>query len=77
MNTILSFLIEVLATLVLCALTFLYLRPFLIKVLVDLCGSEERAQFWTVFSSILLIGLPLLNGLMYHPEARKTEEVFF
>ena len=77
MNSIFAFLIEVVATFVICALTFRYLRPFLSRVLVDLCGTEERAQFWTVFSSIILVGLPLLFGLMYHPEARKSEELFF
>lgn len=77
MNTIFAFLVEVAATFGVCALTFRYLRPFLKRVLVDLCGTEERAQFWTVFSGILLIGLPLLFGLMYHPEANNVEELFF
>jgi hypothetical protein len=77
MNTIFAFLIEVIATFLICILTFRYLRPFLHRVLVDLCGTEERAQFWTVFSSIVLIGLPILIGLMYHPEASNSEELFF
>ena len=77
MNSIFAFLIEVTATFIICTLTFRYLRPFLNRVLVDLCGTQERAQFWTVFSSIILIGLPLLFGLMYRPEARKSEELFF
>lgn len=77
MNTIFAFLIEVIATFVICTLIFRYLRPFLNRLLVDLCGTEERAQFWTVFSSIILIGLPLLFGLMYQPEANKAEELFF
>ena len=77
MNTIFAFLIEVIATFIICALTFRYLRPFLHRVLVDLCNTEERAQFWTVFSSIILIGLPLLLGLAYQPEANNAEELFF
>jgi len=54
-----------------------YLRPFLRKVLTDLCGTEERAQFWTAFSNILLIGMPIIFALNYRPEASNTEELFF
>jgi hypothetical protein len=77
MNIVFAFLIEVSATFVLCLITFRYLRPYLHRVLVDLCGTEERAQFWTVFSGVILVGLPLLFGLMYHPEALNAEELFF
>jgi len=77
MNSIFAFLLEVVITFVICVLTFRYLRPFLNRVLIDLCGTEDRAQFWTAFASIILIGLPLLFGLMYHPEAQKAEELFF
>ncbi len=77
MNTIIVFLVEVIATLIICVLTFRYLKPFLNRVLTDLCGTEERAQFWTAFSGIILIGIPLLFSLMYHPEAQQAEEIFF
>ena len=77
MNTIFAFAIEVIITLAICALTFRYMRPFLNRILVDLCGTEERAQFWTVFSNILLVGFPLLVSLMYQPEASKAEDIFF
>ncbi|RJP52379.1 MAG: hypothetical protein C4583_06795 [Anaerolineaceae bacterium] len=77
MNAILSYLIEVLVTLSVCALIVAYLRPFLKKVLIDLCGTEDRAQFWTAFSNILLIGLPMILAIAYRPEAMKPEEFFF
>lgn len=77
MNTILFFLLEVILTLSISMLVFRYLRPFLTRILVDLCGTEERAQFWTVFSNITLVGLPLLIALTYQPEANKAEELFF
>lgn len=54
-----------------------YLRPFLRKILVDLCGTEDRAQFWTAFSNILLIGMPLLFSLNYKPNNGNGEELFF
>ena len=77
MNTIVSFLIEVILTLILFSLAVTYLRPFLRHILVDLCGTEERAQFWLAFSNILLIGLPLIFALAYRPEATNSEELFF
>ena len=77
MNTILSFLTQVVLTLVISALIVKYLRPFLRKVLADLCGTEDRAQFWTAFSHVLLIGVPMIIALNYQPTARGTEELFF
>ena len=77
MNIIISFLIQVTLTLVITSLIVGYLRPFLRKVLVDLCGTKERAQFWIAFSNILLIGLPIIIALNYRPEANDAEELFF
>jgi ABC-type cobalt transport system substrate-binding protein len=77
MNTIVSFLMEAALTLVISVLIVRYLRPFLRKVLTDLCGTEDRAQFWTAFSNILLIGLPMILALHYQPEAGNTEALFF
>lgn len=77
MDKIFYFLMEAALTLVISVLIVQYLRPFLRKVLMDLCGTEDRAQFWTAFSNILLIGLPMIIALNYQPEARSTEELFF
>jgi len=77
MNTIISFLVQVTLTLIIVLLIVGYLRPFLRKVLIDLCGAEERAQFWTAFSNILLIGLPLIFALNYRPKFANSEELFF
>lgn len=77
MNTIFSFLIEVILTLILSVLIVRYLRPFLRRILTDLCGTEDRANFWIVFSDILLIGLPMIIALSYQPEANHSEELFF
>ena len=77
MNTIFSFLTQITLTLLISILLVRYLRPFLHTILIDLCGTEERAQFWTVFSDILLLGLPMIIALNYRPEARNAEELFF
>jgi hypothetical protein len=77
MNTILSFIIEVVLTFALALLLVGYLRPVLGRVLTDLCGTEDRARFWTAFSNILLIGIPVIFALNYRPEARNFEKLFF
>jgi type IV secretory pathway VirB6-like protein len=77
MNTIVSFVIQVLLTLTLTSLIVVYIRPYLRKVLVDLCGTEDRAQFWMAFSNVVLIGLPMIISLNYRPQASTTEQLFF
>ena len=77
MNTILVFLTEIAVTLLTSLLLVAYFRPHLRRILVDLCGTEERAQFWTVFSNILLVGLPCIIALGFRPEATSLEESFF
>ena len=77
MNTIFSFVIEVMLTFVISALLAGYLRPFLRRILVDLCGTEDRAQFWTAFSNVLLIGIPTIFALNYRPVTDNTAALFF
>lgn len=77
MNTIITFLLEIILTLIVSVLIVGYLRLFLKKVLLDLCGTEDRAQFWTAFSNILLIGMPTIFSLNYTPEAISAEDLFF
>jgi len=77
MNIIVSFLVEMTVTLLAVSLIAAYLRPFLRKILKDLCGTEERAQFWTAFTNILLIGMPTILALNYRPDTRNAAELFF
>lgn len=77
MNTYLSFSIEFGLTILACVVITNYLQSYLKRVLIDLCKTEERAQFWTVFSNILLIGLPSIIALGFHPQAITSEEAIF
>ncbi|MCG2787800.1 MAG: hypothetical protein L6461_22150 [Anaerolineae bacterium] len=77
MNTILIFLAQIAVTVIACLLIAGYIRPFLKRVLVDLCGTEERAQFWTAFSNIMLVILPTIFGLGFAPETLTFEASFF
>ena len=77
MNPVFSFVIEVALTLIVSILLVRYLRPFLQRILIDLCGTEDRAQFWTAFCNILLLGLPAIFALNYRPEATDAQALFF
>jgi len=77
MNTYLSFSIELSLTILASVLITNYLRPYLKRVLLDLCRTNERAQFWMAFSNILLIGLPLIIALGFRPEAVSFEAALF
>ena len=44
-----------------------YLRSPLMKILIELCGTEERARFWAAFSNVTLILVPLIFAMQYRP----------
>jgi uncharacterized membrane protein YhaH (DUF805 family) len=77
MNMIGSFLIEMALTLSICILAVAYLRRYLHRILLDLCGNEERAEFWTVFSIFILVGIPAILALNFRPETIASQEMFF
>jgi len=43
----------------------LYLRRALHAILFDLCGTQERAYFWRVFSAVIIVLVPLWCALDY------------
>ena len=77
MNQILSFLTVVALTILICFLLVHYLSPNLKSVLADLCATEERAKFWMVFATILLMGLPVIISLGFCPEGGTLDECVF
>jgi hypothetical protein len=77
MNTISIYLIQLTITVVACLLLAAYIRPVLKRVLIDLCGTEERAAFWTLFSNIMLVVLPAIFGMGFRPEMLDFENSFF
>ena len=77
MNAISIYLTQLLITTLTLFLLVAYLRPHLKRVLVDLCGSEQRAQFWTVFSNMVLITVPIIFGMGFHPKALDAQNIFF
>jgi hypothetical protein len=71
------FLIGLSITLVSVLLVVIYLRTHLKAILIDLCGTAERAEFWTAFSNITLTLVPLIFALHYRPEGGSQPSVLF
>ncbi len=49
-------------------------RPLSI-LLVELCGTEERSRFWTVWSMVMMIATPMLLVSMRYVATDPTELV--
>lgn len=60
MNSTLIFLLQIAIALLAGSLAARYLKNALTGILLDLCGTAGRADFWWRSSAILLLGLPLL-----------------
>ena len=54
-----------------------YLRAPLRSILVELCGTGERAAFWVAFSNVTLALLPLIFALQYTPEVKAGTAAVF
>ena len=64
------FLTGLAATLVTSLAIVAYLRVPLHSILVELCGTRERAAFWVAFSNVTLALLPLMFAMEYTPELK-------
>ncbi len=73
MNNLVAFALDLLLTVILALLLVIYLSPSLFRILVDLCGTEERACFWLTFSKILLLGIPAVSALGFQPGMNSME----
>jgi uncharacterized membrane protein YhaH (DUF805 family) len=45
-----------------------YVKSHLKTLLVELCGTADRASFWLAFSNVTLVLVPLIFALDYKPE---------
>ncbi len=55
----------------------LYLRSSLQAILTDLCGTAERARFWTAFSNITLFLVPFVLALDHRPTPNEIQSSVF
>jgi len=67
MNSLSIFMIEVLICFFISFSMIYLLRPLLREVLVDICGTRARAEFWVMFTQLMLIISPLLIVIYFAP----------
>jgi hypothetical protein len=60
-----------------CTAIVAYVRRHLRSLLMELCGTAERASFWLAFSNVALIIVPLIFALEYTPELNSGKSVVF
>jgi hypothetical protein len=69
MNTTAVFLAGVFGTGVACLGVIFYFASHLRKLLIELCGTPERADFWRAFSNVMLLLVPVIFALQVAPDA--------
>lgn len=47
-----------------------YLRHPLRTILIELCGTQERAVFWVSFSNVTVTLVPLIFAMQYTPQLK-------
>ena len=77
MNAVISFLAGLIITMSVVFAALLYLRKPLQLILTDLCGTSDRARFWTAFSNVTLFLVPLVFALNQQPEADVRQSTIF
>jgi hypothetical protein len=64
-------------TLVIASAVALFIGRHLRNVLTDLTGTPERAAFWSAFTSLLLILIPLIVVMFVPHQSASGQMVFF
>ena len=77
MSALITFLAGVSVVLGAALVVVTYLQNPLRGILVDLCGTAERAEFWTAFSSVTLTLVPLIFCLGYRPQSTSMPGLAF
>jgi hypothetical protein len=54
-----------------------YVKAPLRSLLIELCGTKERASFWLAFSNVTLVLVPLIFVLDYKPEFGPDKSMIF
>jgi hypothetical protein len=54
-----------------------YLQPHLRTLLAELCGTDERARFWTSFSNVTLFLTPLIFALRMQPAKESVRPLVY
>jgi len=68
MNPTSIFVAGVAGTALACLGVIFYFASHLRKLLIELCGTPERADFWLAFSNVMLLLVPVIFALWDPPE---------
>jgi hypothetical protein len=68
MSLTMVFLFDAGLTVILSIVLVAYVKAPLRTLLVELCGTKERASFWLAFSNVTLVIAPMIFALDYKPE---------
>lgn len=71
------FFLDVLLAALICIVVVMYVKNHLRSLLIELCGTAERASFWLAFCNVALVLVPLIFALSYEPEAAPGKGVIF
>lgn len=77
MNPTTAFLADVALVVLACVGIVAYLSKHLRTLLIELCGTPERASFWLAFSNVALVLVPLIFAMSYRPESGSETSVVF
>jgi hypothetical protein len=77
MSAVSLFVVGMATTIAVVTFSLWYLKTPLQIILTDLCGTAERARFWTVFSNVTLFLVPFAVALDHHPLATSWPSSFF
>jgi hypothetical protein len=77
MSTVTIFLIAASITVAISVAVVLFIRRHLRNVLIDLTGTESRADFWAAFTSLMLLLVPAIVAMFVPLNGQSDERVFF
>lgn len=77
MNPTEAFLADISLVIVACLGIIGYVSKHLRSLLIELCGTAERASFWLAFSNVALVLVPLIFAMSYRPESGQDTSVVF
>ena len=75
MHPILVFILGMSAAPGLACIVVLLVKNPLFRVLKDLCGGDDRAQWWMVFSSVFVVLMTLAAAMWRSPDSVRTDDL--
>lgn len=77
MSNVSVYLADIMIIAVISAAVVVYFRAPLQALLIELCGTLDRARFWAAFSNISLILVPVIFAMAYKPRIVAGESIVF